>query len=307
MAVKKDVTQIIGDSESYQEFCNELNRRSAVLDFLALYRVAREDNIVERVKHIIHAKGFLEFEPKQWEMYLTRLLGRCLRHIFDGYQAVEKQRSGFSYTIRPGQGAEYAQYNQILDMRKMIEMDWPWYPYGNNMLRYRNNPQLYWRTRGLADPTDVDAMFAAWNRFRAQVDSHDRCQMQSNGLYLNYGNSAYSSYSHGVATRLGSYHAHEAFLHLKGWMIDADRFLENNSPIFDIARLLKEHDRGDDPHIEMELEENREREAAFAKERAEALALRREQETAAADEQEERELTLGENLFEKLREKGLVE
>lgn len=310
MTDKKDIAQIIGDNESYDEFCNELNRRAAVLDFLALYRVAREDKIVERVKHIIHAKGFLDFKPKQWEMYLTRLLGRCLRHIFAGYQSVEKQRNGFCYTVRPGRGGEYDQYRQILDMRRMIEMDWPWYPYGQDMTRYRNDPQLYWRTRGIADPADVDAMFAAWNQFRARVDRHDRCQMQSNGLYINYGSSSYAGHGYHVVVRPGSYHAYDALLHLKGWMVDADRFLENNDLIFDTAILLQEHNRGNDPQIERELGANREREAEFARERAQALALKRQQEVAiveAADEQEERELTLGENLFEKLREKGLVE
>lgn len=310
MTVKKNVAEILGDDESYQDFCDELNRRAAVLDFLCLYRVAKEEEVVQRVKHIIHADGFSEFKPKHWEMYLTRLLGRCLRHVFPGYQAVEKQRNSFTYQIYPRRGANYAQYYQIIDLRKMIDLDWPWYPHGTNAQAYRSNSQLYWRTRGLADPIDVDAMYAAWNQFIARTDKYDRCQIYSNVLSINYGSKAYIRRAHGTNCRLGSYHAYQAFNHLKGWMEEADRFLENNSAIFDTYRLLEEHDRTEDNRIEEEIRESAREAADIARERAQKLRDERAREAqleTAVEEQQERELTLAENMFENLREKGLVE
>lgn len=309
MIAKKDITAIIGDNESFDDFCNELNRRSAVLDFLALYAVAKEKDIVQRVKHIIHATGFSQFKPKHWEMYITRLFGRCLRHIFSGYQQVEKQRNSFIYTINMNYGEEYAQYGQILGIRKMVELDWPWYVYGHGMERYRNDSQLYWRTRGLADPSDVDAMFAAWNQFLARSDRYDRCQMQGNTLHVNYGSSAYGHYGHTNIVRPGTYNAHEAFLHTQGWMVEADQFLEDYNAIFDTYRLLESHTRDADNGIEREIRETEGEAVDIARERAEALALQREQEAAMADaagEQEERVLSLGESLMENLREKGLI-
>ena len=304
---KANIALIIGDNETYDEFCSELNRKSAVLDFLALYNEAKKDDVVQRVKHIIHATGFRQYKPKQWEMYITRLLGRCLRHIFAGYQAVEKDRNSFGYTISPGRGGD-PQYNQILDMCRIVQLDWPWFPYGGDTARYRQNPQLYWKTRGIVDPADVDVLFAEWNNFQNRIDRYDRCQINSGRLNIRYGSSAYRRWhSHDSAT--GTYQAYEAYVHLKSWIVEADLFLERNH-IFDTLALLKEHDRSNDPQIERELQENREQEVEIARGRATRLARERarlEVLATVVDEQQERELTLGENLFEKLRERGLVE
>lgn len=297
---------VIGDDhESYEAFKQELIRRSVVLDFLALYRVAKEDGLVERVKHIIHAAGFLAHQPKNWEIYLTRLLGRCLRAHNPGYQVVEKERSSFAYSIRLRQN--YPELIKVIDMRKIVQLDWPWFPYGSDAAQYRQDPRLYWRTRGLVDPIEVDAMFAAWNQFYDRADGFSRIDMTGNVILVRYGNPGYigKRYSYRSYTN-PSYYAHEAYTDFKGWIALAQEFIENDAP-FDTCDLLSEHDRSDDTQIERELKDNRERQAEFLAERAQKLAAQRQAEAAIAEEQEERETTLSEDLFASLRERGLVE
>jgi hypothetical protein len=297
---------VIGDDhESYEAFKHELIRRSVVLDFLALYRVAKKEGLIERVKHIIHAAGFLAHQPKNWEVYLTRLLGRCLRAHNPGYQAVEKERSSFAYSINLQQN--FPELIKVIDMRKVVQLDWPWFPYGSNMSHYRQDPRLYWRTRGLADPIEVDAMFAAWNQFYDRADGFSRIDMSGNVIRVNYGNPGYIGKRYSYRSYANpSYYAYEAYADFKGWIALAQDFIENDSP-FDTCDLLNEHNTNDDNQIERELKENRECQAEFLAGRAQALAARRRAEAAIAEEQEERETTLTEDLFASLRERGLVE
>ena len=300
---------VIGDDhESYEAFRQELIRRSVVLDFLALYRIAKEDGLVERVKHFIHASGFLAHKPKNWEIYLTRLLGRCLRAHNPGYQAVEKERNSFAYSVHLRQN--FPELVKVIDMRKLVQLDWPWFPYGSRMTRYRQDPRLYWRTRGLVEPTEVDAMFAAWNQFYDRADGFSRIDMTGSVIRVNYGNPGYIGRRYSYRSYANpSYYAHEAYTDFKGWIALAQEFIENDTP-FDTYELLNEHDRSNDSQIESELQDNAERQAEFLVERAQTLAARRRAEAAVAgaiEEQEEREITLTEDLFASLRERGLVE
>jgi len=307
---KKDLQickELLGDDiESFEDFQSELTRRSAVLDFLALYNVAKEDKVVERVKHIIHAHEFAEYKPQQWEVYITRLLGRCLRAQSPSHGAVEKERSSFSYKVYIHR--DYPELVKILDLHRLISLDWPWYPYGTHAQRYRQDPQLYWRTRGLADPLEVDAMFASWNQFQNQCDRFDRIQMQGSIVKIMYGNPGYLGRrgrwyrSHNHPT----YRSFEAYTQFKDWIVAARGFLENDA-VFDTQDILAEHDRSDDNHIDRELEANREREAEFLREQVRALAERREAEAAAVEEQEEREETLADSVFANLRERGFLQ
>jgi hypothetical protein len=299
-----DISKLVigNDHESYQSFRDELIRRSVVLDFLALYRVAKEDGLVERVKHIIHASGFLTHDPRHWETYLTRLLGRCLRAHNPGYQAIEKERNSFAYSINLRQN--FPELLKVVEMRKLVQLDWPWYPYGGQqMARYRGDPCLYWRTRGLVEPVEVDAMFAAWNQFYDRADRFSRVDINGDSLRVSYGNPGYMGrrrYYRSYANP--SYFAHQAYLDYKKWIVLAQEFIENDAP-FDTCDLLSEHDRGDDSRIEQELQDNAERQIEFLVERA-----AQHRATAEAEiEAEERETTLGENLMQSLRDRGLVE
>jgi len=332
---KKDVAliqKLIGNQfETHEDMQNELVRRSAILDFLALYQEARKDGVVERVKHIIHAKDFLKFKPQYLEVYITRLLGRCLRAHIEGHQVVEKERNTFRYNldIRRSQHAALA---QIFDMQSIVQLSWPWhlstyYMYGRNNRaneRYNDNPQLYWRTRGLVDPSEVDALYAAWNQFKARVDALERVNMglnMSSRLSVNYGNPGYigrqrwyRSYNH------ASYYAYEAYRDFKEWVVIANEFLENDQP-FNVLRILETHDQSDDSQIEDLLKQNAEREAQFLRERALEMARQRsaensidfppEEEEAVGHEPEVEEGTTGNTLKDrflaKLRERGLME
>lgn len=334
MTTKKSETVIGsllgGEFETLDDLKKEFVRRSAVLDFLALYQEARKDNLVERVKHVVHAKGFLEFKDQHVEAYITRLLGRCLRAHFPGHGVVEKERNSFKYRVNVRY--DYPQFAQIIELMDLVTLAYPWNPvryfhhYGlirgnqQRMQRYQNNGQLYWRTRGLVDPAQVDAMFAAWNQYKARIDTLERIQLTSyrTGIHVHYGNPGfigrnrwYRSYSN------PSYFAYEAYIDLKEWMRLSHEFLENDR-VFETYDILKEHDTDNDDEIEKMLIENEEREAEFLRERAREMARQRNR----PDEEEIVELepympaeveegTTGEalqnRLLAKLREKGLME
>jgi len=326
---KKDVDlikQLIGNQfETHEDLRNELVRRNAVLDFLALYQEARKDEVVERVKHIIHARDFLNFKPQYLEVYITRLLGRCLRAHCNGPQAVEKERNSFRYCINMRR--THPQYQQIFDMLNILSLNYPyrlntWYGYGRNNNRnatYNNDPQLYWRTRGLVDPQEVDALYASWNQFKARIDALERVTMDRE-LKVNYGNPGYRGRNRWYTQVTPSYHSYEAYRDFKEWMRLADKFLENDRP-FDTLRILSDHSRDDDDEIEDLLQENQERQAQFLRERAIEMARQRgidnsidyppEPELERGHEPEVEEgttgLTLQNRLLAKLREKGLME
>lgn len=327
---KKDATviqRLLGNQfETHGDLKNELVRRSAVLDFLALYREAKDDGVVERVKHIIHAKDFLDFKPQYLEVYITRLLGRCLRAHCDGHQIVEKQRNSFRYDIDLRRSRP--EMAQIFDMQKIVQLNWPWrlntyYMYGRRNRRaerYNNDPQLYWRTRGLVDPQEVDALYASWNQFKARVDALERVNMDAR-LTVNYGNPGYIGRNRWYRSYTNpSYHSYEAYRDFKEWMRIAEVFLEDDRP-FNTYHILDTHDQNEDDEIERMLEENAEREAQFLRERALEMARQRnrdnsidfppEEETEVAHAPEVEEGTTGETLqnrlLAKLREKGLME
>ena len=65
------------DDDDYRDHLGELCRRSAMLDFLALYKMAAEEEIVGKIQFINQAAGFSNYDPAGWEQYLTRLLGKC--------------------------------------------------------------------------------------------------------------------------------------------------------------------------------------------------------------------------------------
>ena len=324
---KKDeaiIKRLLGNKfETHEDVKKELVRRSAVLDFLALYQEAKRDKVVDRVKHVVHAEGFLDFKPKHLEIYITRLLGRCLRAHCDGPQIVEKHRNSFAFDVNIRRS--HPQYGQILDMQKLVQLNWPWrlstwYGYGNRHTRntrYNNDPQLYWRTRGLVDPRDVDSMYAAWNAFKARIDALERVDMNER-VVVRYGNPGfigrnrwYKPYSN------PSYYAYEGYRDFKKWIIIADEFLENDS-VFDTYRILSDHDQNGDDDIETMLQENEERQAEFLRERAATMARQRSRDNSIdypteeqGHEPEVEEGTTGETLqnrlLAKLREKGLME
>jgi hypothetical protein len=326
---KKDeliIKKLLGNRfETHDDVKKELVRRSAVLDFLALYQEARKDEVVDRVKHVVHAEGFLEFKPKHLEVYITRLLGRCLRAHCEGPQVVEKHRNSFGFDVNIRRS--HPQFGQILDMQKLVQLGWPWrlstwYGYGRRHTRnqqYNDDPQRYWRTRGLVDPSAVDSMYGLWNVFKARVDTLERVSMDGR-LVVRYGNPGfigrnrwYKPYSN------PSYYAYEAYRDFKEWIRIAEQFLENDSA-FDTYKILSDHDQNDDDDIETMLEENAEREAQFLRERALEMARQRsrdnsidyppeEEEQGHAPEVEEGTTgeTLQNRLLAKLREKGLME
>lgn len=297
---------IVGNEfETYEDFKNELIRRNAVLDFLALYIIAKEDKVVERVKHIIHANKFLDHNPQHWEQYLTRLLGRCLRSHCPGHQAVEKERNSFVYNVYIHR--DYPHLKKILDMKKLVSLDYPWYLHGSDMVRYRQDPCLYWRTRGLIEPTEVDAMFAAWNRFSDAAERCDRIQMSGSVIKVSYGFPGYVGQQRRWYRTHNNpaYHTYEAYIHFKNWMRLAEEFVGNDAP-FDTFRILNDHNRSDDWRIERELRENAGREMELIRERARAAARRRTEEDAVVN-MVPVETPLATQLIARLRQRGLVD
>ena len=87
------------DSKQYKSYVRELSRRAAMLDFLALYKMAEEEEIVGKIQFLNQADGFHQHKPQGWETYLTRLLGRCLRHHVTEPGAVVKRRNNMIYAI----------------------------------------------------------------------------------------------------------------------------------------------------------------------------------------------------------------
>jgi hypothetical protein len=192
--------------------------------------------------------------------------------------------------------------------------------YNRTNERYNNNPQLYWRTRGLVNPSEVDALYAVWNQFKARVDALERVDM-SNRLSVNYGHPGYiGTRSWYKSYNRASYYAYEAYRDFKEWIVIANEFLENDQP-FNVLRILRTHDQSNDSEIEDLLKQNAEREAQFLRERAQEMARQRsaensidfppEEEEVVGHEPEVEEGTTGDTLKDrflaKLRERGLME
>lgn len=324
-------SKLLGNEfETLDDVKKELIRRAAILDFLALYQEARKDDVVERVKHIIHAKDFLEFKPKHLEIYITRLLGRCLRAHCPGHNAVSKERNSFKYSVNVVD--QWPQFRQIIDMQKIINLSYPYNPIRNyyygyrgndRMRRYEGNGQLYWRTRGLVDPTSVDAMYAAWNAFSDRVGALERVQMTGwDHVMVHYGNPGFVGRNRWYKPYNNpSYFSYEAYSEFKQWIEYTKDFVENQEDAINTSRILADHDRSDDPQIEEDLQANEHREMEYLRERAREMAAERA--GVEVDEIEEEELdeiiyvapeveegttgdTLQNRLYAKLREKGLM-
>ena len=208
-------------SDEYKDYLSELSRRSAMLDFLALYRLAAEEEIVGKIQFINQASGFSEYDPAGWEQYLTRLLGKCLRHHVSEPGAVTKQRRNMIYRI------EYR--DTIFEDLKKIQnvftfQSWP-YPDNDLWREVNKNALVYWKRTPLFEGHEAlfDALYMWWTLFWNAVSSLNTIGMSPwYGVEVRYGNPMHRQY---YRTQYGRYRTYEAYKDFKTLMELWDQFL----------------------------------------------------------------------------------
>lgn len=194
-----------------------------MLDFLGLYRMAAEENIVGKIQFINQAVGFSNWDASGWETYLTRLLGRCLRHHFTEPGAVVKKRQALVYHI------DYREtiLNPVIEIDKVLGLNWP---YRFNHERYNQagrNAQEYWKRTSLFEehPDYVDALFMWYNLFKSSVENLQRIGINTwSGLEIRYGSPMSRWHYH---TNSGRYHATEAYREFHAFLGLLDGLLGN--------------------------------------------------------------------------------
>ena len=195
------------DSVQYKNYVQELSRRAAMLDFLALYKMAEEEEIVGKIQFLNQADGFHQRKPQGWETYLTRLLGRCLRHHITEPGAVVKRRNNMIYAVDRRNDI----FEPVTNIDKVLRCEHPFQP---NYTRYRevgNSPGDYWRTSTLFEdsPTLYDDMSLWYSLFSGSIDLLQRVNLQSwYGVEIRYGQAMSYSY---YGMRHGNYHTAEAY------------------------------------------------------------------------------------------------
>jgi hypothetical protein len=214
-------TNFFDGSNMYRHYIYELSRRGAMLDFLALYMTAAEDNIVGKIQFINQASGFSNYDPAGWEQYLTRLLGKCLRHHIAEPGAVTKQRRNMIYRI------EYrdTMFSDIKKFHNIMTFD-SWPRPDNELWRQMNRSAPdYWKATELF--TDHHALFDAlhiwWSVFHTAVQALECIGISPwYGVEVRYGNPMYRQHYRSTS---GRYRAYEAYRDFKALIELWDNFL----------------------------------------------------------------------------------
>ena len=283
------------NSPQYKLYIRELTRRSAMLDFLALYTMAAQEDIVGKIQFVNQANGFSAYQAAGWETYLTRLLGRCIRHHVPETGAVVKRRRDLVYVV------DYRDtfLNNIIQIDKVLRLDWPHRPNSTLYREAGHNAKEYWKRSVLFEdhPEVVDAVYLWRDMFNTAVNNLQRVGISPwQGLEVRYGQPM-SSWYYGI--NYGRYHAAEAYKEFLRFLELADEFLAHDDNVR-LTFLMQDynHDRAvrerDDPERAARIEAVRANVASRYTPHADAVV---EQDSA----------DLRSKFMDKLRARGKVE
>ena len=219
-----------------------------MLDFLGLYVQAQEEGIVNRLKYITESKGFEDYTADGWETYITRLLGRCVRHHITEDSAVKKRRRELIYLVE-GRGTRYG---QIPEWKKVLTCSgYPYHPPRDIWTAADRNAVTYWSTRK-ASPDDEETMFTQeevervtnWYLVYENAVSLLECITVSPwyGVEVRYGTPMNRRY---YRRSYGRYKASEAYQDFKHWKRMSDNLLESEENIAIIDQMMDFNVRAD--------------------------------------------------------------
>ena len=246
--MRRRMTQGIAESEDYTSHVQEVTRRMAILDFLGLYEQARQDGIIGRIKYITQSTGFNEYDPQGWEVYITRLLGRCLRYWIPYSGVIEKQRNRMCYNLFTAQIPEFAGMAQL---ENVLTCRGQYHPHYRIWRAANNNAREYWRTREGIDAETVDTLYRWYDTFRGGVSGFSRVRVgQWPGCTIDYGQAQYrGSYYHGYrhrpATTFGRYNSSESYMEFKD-LLTTIGSLYQYPEMFEMLEILAAYDVADE-------------------------------------------------------------
>ncbi|MCK5317587.1 MAG: hypothetical protein KAJ55_06710 [Anaerolineales bacterium] len=208
-------------SSEYRDYLYELSRRSAMLDFLALYKLAAEEEIVGKIQFINQASGFSEYDPSGWEQYLTRLLGKCIRHHVPEPNAVSKQRRNMIYRVE----YRYTMFEDLKQFHNLMTLEtWP-RPDNNLWREVNHNAPAYWKRTELFEGHEelFDALHMWWSVFYNSIQGLECIGLSPwYGIEVRYGTPMYRQY---YRSSVGRYRTYEAYRDFKVLMNLWDSFL----------------------------------------------------------------------------------
>ena len=239
--MRRRVTEQIANSEDFTSHVKEVTRRMAVLDFLGLYEQARQDGIIGRIKYITQSSGFNEYDPQGWEVYITRLLGRCLRYWIPYSGVIEKQRNRMCYNLHTAQIPEFAGMAQL---ENVLTCRGNYHPHYRIWRAANNNAREYWRTREDIDAEMVDALYLWYDTFRGGISGLSRVRVGGwPGCTIDYGQATYrGGYYYGYRrTTFGRYNSSESYMEFKD-LLTTIGSLYQHQEMFEMLETLAAHD-----------------------------------------------------------------
>lgn len=285
------MTQQIANSEDFSSHVNEVTRRMAVLDFLGLYEQARQDGIIGRIKYITQSAGFSDYEPKGWEIYITRLLGRCLRYWIPYSGVIEKQRNRMAYQLFT---SNIPEFHQVARVQSILTCQGQYHPHYRLYRAANNSPREYWRTREGMDAEVIDTLYRWYDMYRGRIDALTRIRVGHwPGATIDYGQPLYGGGSYYYRYRqtqtrtVGRYNSSESYMEFKQ-LLEIVGSLHQDPEMFEMLEILANYDVRD--------EQRRERDNDLAQRNA---RVRTVHQTQVRDIPNER-------LLEELRRRGLV-
>ena len=206
-----------------------------MLDFLALYKMAAEEEIVGKIQFINQAAGFSNYDPAGWEQYLTRLLGKCLRHHVPQPNAVSKQRRNMIYRIE----YRYTMFEELKRFHNLMTLE-TWPRPDNDLWRQVNHSAPdYWKGTELFEGHEIlfDSMHTWWTVFYTGMQALECIGFSPwYGIEIRYGNPMYRTH---YRANVGRYRAYEAYRDFRELIEMWDSFLGDE----DYIRLLFMMDR----------------------------------------------------------------
>lgn len=230
-------TNFFDNKKEYKDYLSELSRRSAMLDFLALYKMAAEEEIVGKIQFVNQAKGFSSYDPAGWEQYLTRLLGKCLRHHITETGAITKQRRNMIYEIDTNRTdlEDYEKFDRLFQMR---------YSWNRNNTLWEQadrNPSQYWKLTPLFEGHEktFDALRSRWTVLKNAMEGLSQVGLSGwRGIQVRYGTPMHRTY---YRNTYGRYQAAEAYRDFKAFLSIWWQFLEEEDSLR-LLYLMKDFD-----------------------------------------------------------------
>jgi len=250
------------ETEDFTTHIHEITRRMAILDFLALYEQARQDEIIGRIKYITQSAGFDTYNPTGWELYITRLLGRCLRYWLPYPSVIEKQRNRMAYMLHVRQIPEFQDIVRITDVLKCRNRYNPHYRIWRQV---NQSPRQYWISRPGVDREMVEALYRWYARYSTRMEGLGRVNLASwPGATLTYGQPVnqyyyqnYHRYGHQNpyyrSRTFGFYNSAEAYTEFKRLLMVVGSLYEDPE-ILQMINILSSYDVQDERRVEQNRE-----------------------------------------------------